>query len=124
MTIEETIQAYTDALNNSDAEGVIACFSKDPIFMPPYAPAQVGCGQVKRAYEHVFNTIKLDVAFTIHEKEILGDMAYVRTTSEGTTNILADDLLLTEGNNDLFIFAQEDESWKIHRFIFATSQPR
>jgi len=97
---------------------------KDPIFMPPYAPAQVGRRQVKTAYEHVFNSIKLDVAFTIHEKEILGDMAYVRTTSVGTTKILAEDLTLDEGNNELFIFALEDGSWKIHRFIFATSQPR
>ena len=124
MTIEATIQSYAEALNNSDTDGIIACYGKDPIFMPPYAPAQVGRRQVKTAYSHVFNKLKLNVAFTIHEKEILGDMAYVRTTSEGTTTILAEDLPLVEGNNELFIFTLEDDSWKIHRFIFATNQPR
>ena len=124
MTIEETIQAYEDALNKSDTEGIIACFGKEPIFMPPNAPAQIGLEQVKRAYDYVFKTIKLDVALTIHEKEVLGDIAYVRTTSTGTTHILAEDLTLTEGNNELFIFALEEDSWKIHRFIFATNQPR
>jgi len=124
MTIEETIQAYAEALNNSDAEAILACYGSEPIFMPPFAPAQIGREQVKRAYEYVFKTIKLTVAFTIQETEIMGDKAYVRTTSEGTTQILADDLILEEGNDELFIFAKEEDDWKIHRFIFSTNQPR
>ncbi len=124
MTIEETIQSYEEALNQSDPDGIIACFSKDPVFMPPYAPAQIGRHQVRTAYAHVFNTIKLDVTFTIQEIEILGDAAYVRTTSEGTTKILAADESLQEGNNELFIFTKEEDDWKIHRFVFATNLPR
>ena len=124
MTIEETIQSYQEALNQSDTDGIIACYSEDPVFMPSYAPAQIGRRQVQTAYSHVFNKLKLNVTFTIHETEIMGDMAYVRTTSEGTTTILEDDLTLDEGNNELFIFKQEDNSWKIHRFIFTTNQPR
>jgi hypothetical protein len=29
-----------------------------------------------------------------------------------------------EGNNELFILRRENGAWKIHRYLFATNQPR
>lgn len=31
---------------------------------------------------------------------------------------------MTEGNNELFVFRRESGAWRIHRYLFATNQPR
>ncbi|MDH5580044.1 MAG: nuclear transport factor 2 family protein [Betaproteobacteria bacterium] len=122
--IQQVINRYEAALNASDSEKVMELYGKSPVFMPQHAPAQVGRDAVKAAYENVFNTIKLDVKFTTHEVEENGDNAWVRTSTDGKTRILDPDVVVTEGNNELFVLKKENSSWKIHRYLFSTNQPR
>ena len=122
--IQRLISNYESVLNASDTDGVLDLYGKDPTFMPQHAPAQVGRAAVRQAYDNVFTTIKLDVKFTIHEVEVLGDTAWARTSSVGKTRILANNFVVNEGNNELFIFKQENGDWKIHRYLFSTTQPR
>lgn len=124
MNINEVIDQYEQSLNASDTESILKLYGKDPIFMPQHAPAQVGRDQVRAAYEQVFDTIKLNLKFTVYEIEAFGDLAYARTSSAGKTTIRANDEIVNEGNNELFIFRKEDGDWKIHRYIFSTSNPR
>ena len=124
MNINEVIDQYEQSLNASDTESILKLYGKDPIFMPQHAPAQVGRDQVRAAYEQVFDTIKLNSKFTVYEIEAFGDLAYARTSSAGKTTIRANDEIVNEGNNELFIFRKEDGDWKIHRYIFSTSNPR
>jgi len=122
--VQAVIAKYESALNASNTDDVLTLYGKNPIFMPQHAPAQVGRAAVKQAYDNVFSTIKLDVEFSIHEVEVLGDTAWVRTSSAGQTRILANDVVVNEGNNELFIFKKENGDWKIHRYLFSTNQPR
>lgn len=122
--IQQVIDRYEGALNASDSEQVMELYGETPVFMPQHAPAQVGRDAVKAAYDNVFNTIKLNVKFTTHEVEVNGDTAWVRTSTNGKTRILAPDVVVTEGNNELFVFKKENGSWKIHRYLFSTNQPR
>ena len=86
--------------------------------------AFVGRAAVQTSYEHIFKAIKLNVVFTIHEIVSMGDdLAYARTTSAGQTEILAAHKTVKEANNELFIFRKEQGQWKIHRYLFATSNP-
>ena len=124
MNINEVIDQYEQSLNASDTDSILKLYGKDPIFMPQHAPAQVGRDQVRAAYEQVFDTIKLNIKFTVYEIEAFGDLAYARTSSAGKTTIRANDEIVNEGNNELFIFRKEDGDWKIHRYIFSTSNPR
>jgi uncharacterized protein (TIGR02246 family) len=121
--IINVIESYEKSLNASDAQGALALYGEDPIFMPQYSVALIGREAVKNGYDHVFNTLKLNVTFTIHEVVEMGDLAYVRTTSAGKTEILAQKTSVKEGNNELFIFRQEDGKWKIHRYLFASTNP-
>ena len=122
--IKGEIKKYETALNASQTSQVLELYSRNPTFMPQHAPAQVGRAAVKQAYDNVFNTIKLDVKFTTHEVEVLGDTAWARTSTAGKTRILANNVVVNEGNNELFIFKKENGDWKIHRYLFATNQPR
>jgi uncharacterized protein (TIGR02246 family) len=124
MSIRELIKSYETALNTNDTDAILDLYSQDPVFMPQNAPALVGRKAVRAGYEQVFATIKLNVSFEIHEVQEMGDTAWARTSSAGRTRILAQDIEIAEGNNELFIFRRENGSWRIHRYLFATSQPR
>ena len=121
--IVDVIKAYEKSLNASDTNATLALYGNDPVFMPQFSPALSGRDAVRAGYDHVFGAIKLNVRFTIHEIVELGDLAYVRTTSEGRTEILQNKKTVKEGNNELFIFRREQGKWKIHRYLFASSNP-
>lgn len=123
-SIRQVVAKYEAALNASNTEEILRLYSESPTFMPQHAPAQVGRQAVKVAYENVFKAIDLAISFTIHEVEVLGDTAWARTSSAGKTTILADNAIVDEGNNELFIFKKENERWKIHQYLFSTNQPR
>ena len=124
MNINDVISEYGKLLNASDTESILKLYGKDPIFMPQHAPAQIGRDQVRGAYKQVFDTIKLNIKFTIHEIEEFGDSAYARTSSAGQTTIHENGAIVNEANNELFVLRKEDGDWKIHRYIFSTSNPR
>jgi ketosteroid isomerase-like protein len=121
--ITNLLKAYEKALNTSDTNAAIALYGSEPIFMAQNAPAFVGRDVVQRSYQHIFETIKLNVVFTIHEIVEMGDLAYARTTSAGQQEVLAAHTKSKEANNELFIFRREEGQWKIHRYLFATSNP-
>jgi ketosteroid isomerase-like protein len=104
--IQQALQQYEQALNVSDTTAALALCRSEPIFMLQFASAQVGRDAVQAAYEQIFQTIQLRVKFTIHEVEPMGKLAYVHTTSAGTTTVLADHKTTDEGNNELFIFKE------------------
>ncbi len=124
MTILSALKTYETALNANDIDSILELYGREPVFMPQHAPALIGRQAVRAGYEQVFATIKLDVQFTVHEVEEAGDWAWARTSSAGRTRILASGIEVAEGNNELFVFHREDGAWKIHRYLFATTQPR
>lgn len=124
MSIEKILRSYEAALNSQAIDTILDLYGSEPVFMPQHAPALVGRAAVRAGYEQVFATIKLDVRFEIHEVEEAGDYAWARTSSSGRTKILAAGVEIAEGNNELFIFLRENGEWKIHRYLFATNQPR
>jgi len=124
MTIQSILKTYENALNVADINTILSLYGSDPVFMPQHAPALIGRDAVRAGYEQVFNTIQLNVRFDIHEIEESGNWAWVRTSSSGRTRILAADFEVSEGNNELFVFRRENTEWKIHRYLFATNQPR
>jgi len=122
--IVDVIKSYEKSLNTSDTQAALALYGSDPVFMPEYSQALGGRDTVKAGYDYVFKNLKLNVTFTIHEiVEMGGDLAYVRTTSAGQQETLATGKMSQEANNELFIFRNEDKKWKIHRYLFASSNP-
>jgi uncharacterized protein (TIGR02246 family) len=124
MSVQSVLRSYEAALNSNAVDTILDLYGSEPVFMPQHAPALVGRDAVRAGYEQVFATIKLDVRFEIHEVEEAGDYAWARTSSAGRTRILAAGVEVAEGNNELFVFRRENGTWKIHRYLFSTTQPR
>lgn len=71
------------------------------------------------AYRQIFDTIHLDVTFTIDELEITSDhTAYALTRSNGTQTVLATDGRTAESNREIFLFRRTDAGWKIAHYMF------
>lgn len=116
--IKELLFAYRDALNASSTDQVIPLYTADGVFMPTGFPTSVGSDQVRQAYDGVFSMIKLNIEFFIDEVQVVGDHAFARTTSRGTTLIHATGATVPEENRELFVLQRTDGGWKIARYMF------
>ena len=115
--IEKLLMVYKEALNTSNVNKAINCYTKDGVFMPSGVPTASG-KKIKSAYEFVFSQIQLNIAFYIEEITIENNMAFAITTSKGTTLIHATGDTVPEENRELFIFEKENNKWKIARYMF------
>ena len=116
--IRSVLDRYQAALNASDVDAVLALYAADGVFMPTNAPTAAGTTAVRAAYEHVFGTIKLDIAFSIDEIVIDDTVAFAATGSKGQVTILAEQVTAPEENRELFVFQKSDGVWKIARYMF------
>ena len=121
--IEATLKQYEAALNASDVGGVLAVYAKDGIFMPTGAPTAAGHDQLRAAYEQVFGTIKLNIAFSINEITPHGDYAFAFTISRGDVTILSEGVTMPEENRELFILQKVADDWKNARYMFNKMTP-
>jgi uncharacterized protein (TIGR02246 family) len=122
--VAEVLSKYQDALNKSDTDAVVKLYAFDGVFMPQNSPSSVGTDEVRRAYDAVFQTIKLTVRFNIAEVvEIAPNWVFARTNSAGTVKVHATGAGGPEANQELFLFQKIDGAWKIARYCFSTTNP-
>jgi ketosteroid isomerase-like protein len=60
------LSAYENSLNTSDAALAASCYTGDGVFMPTTAPTVAGAA-MEGAYRQRFDTIRLDLSFTVDE---------------------------------------------------------
>ncbi len=121
--IENLLFSYEKALNASDTKAVLALYARDGVFMPSEAPSAIGHDAVEHAYNYVFSKIKLNIKFSVDEIVVHGDLAFARTISRGTTDVLAAGITVPEENRELFVLVQEGGTWKIGRYMFNKMKP-
>ena len=116
--IRSILDRYEAALNASDVDAVLALYAAGGVFMPTNAPTARGTTALRAAYEHVFGTIKLNIAFSIDEIVVNDNLAFATTGSKGQVTILSENVTAPEENRELFVFQKIDEDWKIARYMF------
>jgi len=117
------MESYAAALRSNNADALVALYTTNGVFMREDMPAVVGRDALTKAYREVFAALKLDLAFTIQETEIAGDMAWLRSTSTGRVKILATGAESSNSFNELVVFRRESGAWKIRSYIYASNQP-
>ena len=124
--ITRQLDRYEQALNSADFDTIMKLYAKDAVFMPQHGLPAVGRDAILTAYRHVFDTIRLNIDFSIDEIGVLShDWAYARTRSNGTVKVLASEQPpAPEGNQELFLLHREtDGQWRFARYIFSTTNP-
>ncbi len=118
IDITALIKSYQKALNGADVSTITKLYSKKGIFMPSGKPTAEGRTQVKKAYENVFGALKFKVNFHISEIEWRGDMAFVRTISDGKIKLLKKQVTISNNSREIFILKRINGTWKISRYMF------
>jgi uncharacterized protein (TIGR02246 family) len=122
--IAALLARYQDALNQSSTDAVMKLYAQDGVFMPQNSPSSVGAQAVRKAYDAVFDAIKLSVKFDIAEiRQLAPDWAFARTNSAGRVKVNATAETAAEGNQELFVFQKVDGDWKIARYCFSATNP-
>jgi len=120
------LRSYEAALNRADVEAIVSLYASDAVFMAQHRTPAIGRDEIEKAYRDIFHMIRLDIKFEIDEVVVASPtIAYARTRSSGTTTILANDVKVSEGNQELFVLVRNDDggNWQIGRYIFSTTQP-
>jgi uncharacterized protein (TIGR02246 family) len=122
--IAAVLAKYQDALNQSSTDTVMKLYASDGVFMPQNSPSSVGEQAIRKAYDAVFDAIKLNVKFDIAEiRQLAPDWAFARTNSAGRVKVNATGESGAEGNQELFVFQKISGDWKIARYCFSTTNP-
>jgi uncharacterized protein (TIGR02246 family) len=122
--VAAVLAKYQDALNQSNTDAAMKLYASDGVFMPQNSPSSVGAAAVRKAYDAVFNAIKLNVKFDIAEvRQLAPEWAFARTNSAGRVTVNATGESSAEGNQELFVFQKIDGDWKIARYCFSTTNP-
>jgi uncharacterized protein (TIGR02246 family) len=120
--VTELLRTYERSLNDSDPDLAASCYATDGVFMPTTQPTATA-STMRAAYEAIFSVFHLAVTFTIDELVIASDtLAYALTRSNGIQTVLATDTQTAESNREVFIFRNEDGTWKIARYMFNKSE--
>lgn len=117
------MQRYGEALKAGDVEALVGLYTANGVFMRQDMPAAVGREALRAAYRQVFASLKLDVAFSIQESEIAGDMAWLRSTSKGKVKVLSSGAETTNSFAELVVFRREPGGWKIRSYMYGSNQP-
>ena len=122
--IAAVLAKYQDALNQSNTDAVMKLYAADGVFMPQNSPSSVGAQAVRKAYDAVFDAIKLTVKFDVVEvRQLAPEWGFARTNSAGRVRVNATGETSAEGNQELFVFQKIGETWKIARYCFSTTNP-
>ncbi len=125
--ITHQLDRYEQALNSADIDTVMKLYAQDAVFMPQHSLPAKGRDAIRKAYRQVFDTIRLNIDFSVDEIGVLSkDWAYARTRSNGTVKVLAiDQPPMPEANQELFLLHRErDGEWRFARYIFSTTNSR
>lgn len=116
--IRDLLTTYERSLNGSDADLATSCYAAEGVFMGVGLPTVSGAA-LKQAYADIFDTIRLDVTFTVDELVIASQqVAYALTRSHGTQTVIANGTTTAESNREVFIFTHEYGQWRISRYLF------
>lgn len=117
------MQRYGDALKAGNVEGLVGLYTANGVFMRQDMPAAVGREALRAAYKEVFAVLKVDVAFSIQETEVAGDMAWLRSTSKGKVRVLSSGVETANSFDELVVFRREPGGWKIRSYMYGSNQP-
>jgi len=124
--IKEMLNQYAASVNTGDFDLWMSLWTDDGVQMPPDTPARIGKEQIREGMKLAFEQMNLDIAITIEEAKVHGDLGLTRcrytlkmTPKAGgeTINAMLDGKALT------LYERQSDGSWKIVYDCFNSNVP-
>jgi uncharacterized protein (TIGR02246 family) len=117
--IHEVRRELRRLTREGDAEGAMALFTEDAIYMRPGEEADQGKAVLTPYWAAPFDNYEVDIAFRADEVEVSGDLAYVRgiLTYTGTPRSPEVSPVSAEQRYLWILRREADGRWRIARFI-------
>lgn len=115
--IRTLMTSYRNALALSDSDAVASYYTADGIVMGPGSPTAVG-SELSTTYTAIFDSVGLNLDFTVANMIIGEKYAVVQSTSDGTAFVNATEERVPEQNRELFVMEKVDGEWKIARYMY------
>ncbi len=120
--IRAVSDAYTDAVRDTAWTKWASFFTDDALILPPNTPAQAGRAVIER-WGRTLPRFK-DLRFEPIEIQGCGDLALVRGHYSAVVTLPNQPEQAHSGNYIQMWRRQRDGSWKLHRDIWNSDQPR
>jgi len=88
IAAKKTVEDYFKALNEGQLETIAGLYHKDSVFLPKNAPAVRGIEAIRKAYQAVFEKVKLNTDHVYHHVAVYGKVAIVESHGTGTMTVL------------------------------------
>ncbi len=117
------MERYAAALRSGNVDALVGLYTDNGVFMRENMPAAVGREALRVAYKEVFAALKVDLSFSIQETEVMGDMAWLRSTSKGRVKVLSSGAETVNSFDELVVFRRDQAGWKIRSYMYGSNQP-
>jgi uncharacterized protein (TIGR02246 family) len=115
----KVMDRYAAALHAKNVDAIVDLFVENGVYIrPDFAPV-IGQAALRAAYKEVFETLTVTLAFDIHEVEISGDIAWLRSSSAGTVKVIKTGAETKDHYNQVVVFNRERGAWKIRTYLYA-----
>lgn len=119
----KVMERYAAALHARNVEAMVALYTENGVYIrPDFAPV-IGREALRAAYKDVFEALSVRLAFDVHEVEISGDVAWLRSSSNGTVKVLKSGTETRDHYNQVVVFNHERGVWRIRTYFYAPAPP-
>ena len=117
--IEELLNSYSTALNNSDAAAIAALYVQDGCFMPDGLPTIKGADEILASAGKFFERQTVQAGYSILNVVVDQNFGIVDSVATFAIKNFAGHTT-SKKTRDLFMLKRQAGSWKIARYIFNT----
>ncbi|MCX5205685.1 nuclear transport factor 2 family protein [Streptomyces sp. NBC_00237] len=111
------VQRYFDALNAADLDGVLDCYTPDGLLALTQAENVQGKTGLQDVYTSTFAAVRFDATHVFDEVRVYGDEAFVRTTTDAPTTLLATGEVVQDRFREFFVVKKAQGHWRIDRYM-------
>ena len=116
---KETLDAIMKADNAGDIQKIISLYTSDAMLIPANKPNIIGKDAIRKNYENIFATSKLQLRGIVEEVLCADDLAVIRGNTIGTIILLKDNSRININDKFIMILKSEGMHWKIHRLMWS-----
>jgi len=124
QSIQAVAQDWAEAFSGGDVEGIMGCWSEDPIMMSP-GRTVVGKAAIQERFEEDLRTGRpAEASISFDEVEVAGDWAFARGVFQSTWTPVDGGEVSDIRNDNLLIMRRGGEgTWKISRMMWHPASP-
>ncbi|WP_394775512.1 hypothetical protein [Flavobacterium sp.] len=109
---------FAQVLSNGETKMIPDFFDRDAIFIPDGMKKIIDGNQLRKTDNGYLKRSDFKINYTIKDITIENQFAFVEAFATTTENRIADLKPVQKRSIDFFVLKNEDENWKIYRYIF------